>query len=148
MKGTWGMKSMNFLWPSKRLVSLYGTARCFIQYYGYWWLILNLPDSCLFIPVKLLGKLYPNKRLSHPLKRGVWLTWCCVGGGQWSVFFRFRLADLILWPWKYVRLLMVLFNRIVWHFWNTFFMLSFQNIRWEDWCPSWAELAAGKLSLA
>lgn len=64
----------------------------FIQHYGYWRLLWSLPNTldrhmksrvvqiCLFITVKSLGTLYPNKGLFHPSKRDVWLTCCCVHG--------------------------------------------------------------------
>lgn len=112
------LRSMNFIfWPLKMSAVSLWNHTCFIQYHGCRWLILNLPDYCLFIPVKLLGTLYPNKRLFHPLEHGVWRAWCCV-----DVFVVGCLNDTVSscgGQWRNCQ-------RIVWHCWDAFFMFCYQ----------------------
>lgn len=120
------LKNLWTFYGPLRLVWLYGTALVSFSIMATSdssWTSLTLDchmkscivQTCLCSLVKLLDKLYPNKRLSHPLKRGVWLTmlihlqsrhdhdemfkfsdWHPVSvecRGQWSLFFWLRFAD-------------------------------------------------------
>lgn len=131
---------------------------CFIQHSGCWWLIWNLPhtldwhmksrvvQTCLFIPVKSLGTLYPNKRLFHPLKRGVWLTCCCVHVSgpttsecRWTAVCAF---PVLIWKWAFNTVALEICHIIF--FKNIFFL----NARgWDEKMKATAKLAASELSV-
>lgn len=85
-------KSMNFLRPFKRLVSQYGTALVSFSvtatsathlasawHFALTREVLYCSKLAFLFLSSRLAKLYPNKGLFHPLKRGIWLIWCHAG---------------------------------------------------------------------